>query len=314
LINTYPDSDIAADAVFELANSFYLEGGTDNLIHAEDEFKNFIIFYPTHPKAPDAQLKVIALNDRMMQPKDREQLYAHKTLREIQRFRQLWPNSKLMPIINKWENEAKNRLAEQDLMVGEYYREKGNLVGALQRYQDIQEKYKDFYDMDEVLFRTATSYAKVKRSEEAIVFFNEIARGYSFSKFYEEAKRQLIAMGNEVPPIDAELDAKNKAKVKPSDGFPPWNALVDFAKAVTMRGTPDPYNQIAKIMEAENRNSATPTKAPGAGEPGDGITGVIEKTGSSGTIAPTATSNETDTTNNNDESKASTRYSKKQPK
>ena len=38
LIDTYPDSDMAAEATFAMADSFYDEGGTENWIQAEAGF------------------------------------------------------------------------------------------------------------------------------------------------------------------------------------------------------------------------------------------------------------------------------------
>ena len=46
LINTYPDSEVSADSYLAIGDSFYDEGGTENLLQAEDQYKNFIIFFP----------------------------------------------------------------------------------------------------------------------------------------------------------------------------------------------------------------------------------------------------------------------------
>ena len=51
LIMTYPDSEMAAEAHFAIGDSFYEEGGTENLLQAENQFKDFIVFFPAHPKA-----------------------------------------------------------------------------------------------------------------------------------------------------------------------------------------------------------------------------------------------------------------------
>jgi outer membrane protein assembly factor BamD len=78
-MNTYPDSAMFADALLAIANSYYHEGGTENLVMAEDVYKNFIVLFPTNPKAQDAELKIIALNAKMMDGPDSDQSYAHKT-------------------------------------------------------------------------------------------------------------------------------------------------------------------------------------------------------------------------------------------
>jgi len=103
LINTYPDSDMAAESYFSMADSFYEEGGTENLLQAEDQYKNFIVFFPTHPKAPDAQMKVIALNMKLMRSPDRDQQYSYKALQEIKRFLQQFPDSDYVPIAKQFK-------------------------------------------------------------------------------------------------------------------------------------------------------------------------------------------------------------------
>jgi TolA-binding protein len=40
-LNTYPDSEMAAESLFSIGDSFYDEGGTENLLQAEDQFKKY---------------------------------------------------------------------------------------------------------------------------------------------------------------------------------------------------------------------------------------------------------------------------------
>jgi outer membrane protein assembly factor BamD len=101
LINAYPDSELAPDALFRMVDSYYEEEGTDNRLQAEDEYKNFMIFYPKSAKAPEAQLKIIWLNERMMKGSHRNQESAYKTLKEIERFERMFPESDYLPIVKK---------------------------------------------------------------------------------------------------------------------------------------------------------------------------------------------------------------------
>jgi outer membrane assembly lipoprotein YfiO len=101
LIDTYPDSELAPDALFRMVDSYYEEEGTDNLLQAEDGYKNFMIFYPKNAKAPEAQLKIISLNERMMRASHRNRESVYKTLKEIERFERLFPESDYLPIVKK---------------------------------------------------------------------------------------------------------------------------------------------------------------------------------------------------------------------
>jgi len=86
LINTYPDSEYTPASFLAIADSYYEEGGTENLMQAESQYKDFLIFYPTHEMADDAQLKIAAINYRLMKPYDRDPTNAKKAEVEFNRF------------------------------------------------------------------------------------------------------------------------------------------------------------------------------------------------------------------------------------
>jgi GWxTD domain-containing protein len=65
LINSYPDSKLSASAYLAIGDAFYEEGGAENLLMAEDQYKNFTIFFPTHPMAVEARKKLIAIRNKM---------------------------------------------------------------------------------------------------------------------------------------------------------------------------------------------------------------------------------------------------------
>ncbi len=55
LINNYPDSEYTPASFLSIAGSYYEEGGKQNLLQAEAQYKDFIIFYPTHDLSPRAK-------------------------------------------------------------------------------------------------------------------------------------------------------------------------------------------------------------------------------------------------------------------
>jgi len=238
LISTYPDSEMTALSYFAMADSFYEEGGTENLLQAEDQYKNFIVFYPKHPKAPDALMKVISANMKMMRSPDRDQQYSHRALREIKDFMNRFPDSDYVPIVNQFKTEVEENLAEGDLGVGRFYEDKDNYRGALGRYTGILDEYPEYSGVDEVYFRTASISEEMAKmvteaagdeaanyveaaEEEAAQYYEMIVTGFPFSEFYEEAKARLKAMGRPVPEVDAQVADSNQSRLKPEEGFSP---------------------------------------------------------------------------------------------
>ncbi len=58
LINTYDTSEYLAKAYLAIADSWFKEGGVSGFAQAEQQYKDFELFYPTMPEAAEAQSKI----------------------------------------------------------------------------------------------------------------------------------------------------------------------------------------------------------------------------------------------------------------
>jgi outer membrane protein assembly factor BamD len=250
LISTYPDSDMASEAYLAIGDSFYDEGGTENLLQAENQYKDFIVFFPTHPKAADAQLKVVAVNMRMMRAPDRDQNYTERAEVEINKFLQLFPNSEYAPIVKRYLDEVQENLALRDFGVGQFYSGRGNYLGAVSRFKELTDKYPNFSEMDDAYFQLAQALEKIEQSDAAAEFYAKIAAGYPFSKRFEQAKERLTSMGKPIPAVDEKLAEANRAKLPQATGFSPLKPLADLAGALGFKGPPDRYEAAKKEVEA----------------------------------------------------------------
>ena len=284
LINTYPDSDMAPEAYMAVGDSFYDEGGTENLLMAEDQYKSFIVFFPTNPRAADAQMKIIALNHKMMHSPDRDQKNSYKAQDAIQTFLVKFPDSDYVPIARQYLLDVQETLAKGDLLVGQFYEEKKNYAGSRGRYQEIIDRYPNFSMMDEVLFRLASVQEKSENVEEAAFNYGKIVSAYPFSKHAEAAKQRLNSLGKPLPDVDTESAAVNQARVKPPEGFSPLKPFIDFTKALGFAGPPDLYEEARKTVEEERAKTAQASAAkPGEGSPAGGdiqIESIIRKSAS----------------------------------
>lgn len=319
LLNTYPDSDMATESYFAMGDSFYEEGGTENWLQAEDQYKNFIVFYPGSPKSADAQMKIISLNYKMMRTPDRDQQYAYKTLQEIKNFERNYPGHDYLPVVRQLKALVEDNLARGDYGVGQFYAGTGNWPGARMRYQEIVEQFKDYAEMDAVLFQLGDIWQKSNNPEEAGIYFAKLAKGYPYSKYYEETKTRLISMGKEIPSVDTELAAANQSRLKAPEGFSPLRPFIDFGKALGFVPLPDQYKIAQKNAEAEKAKSAQAAAQAAAGGTEEGdfqIESEIRKSasGTAGdtTVAPADPTNASG--NEADKKKASSRYKRKNNK
>jgi outer membrane protein assembly factor BamD len=274
LISTYPDSDMAAESYFAIGDSFYDEGGIENLLQAVDQFNSFIVFFPTHPKAPDAAMKIISAHMRQMRSAERDQQPTYKAEKSILDFLAKFPDSDYVPIAKEYLKEVQESLAKHDLGVGQFYFDRQSYPGAKGRFQEIIEKYKDYSGMDEALFLLASTLEKSNNPDEAAIYYGKIASAYPFSKRFEEAKSRLNLLGKSVPPVDTQSAAINQTKLKPPEGFYPLKPFIDFGKALGFVGAPDRYELAKKTVEEEKAKSVEAAAA--AAKSGEGGTDDIQ--------------------------------------
>jgi outer membrane assembly lipoprotein YfiO len=322
LINTYTDSELSADSYLAIGDSYYNEGGTENLLQAEDQYKNFIIFFPTNPKAVDAQMKIVALNMKMMRSPDRDPSYSVKAEAAAKRLLEQFSDSDYVPIVTGYLKEIQENLAQGNFGVGRFYADKGNLLGAQSRYQEIVDKYQDFSLLDETYFRLADVLEKSKKADEAAVYYTRLAQAFPNSRYFEDAKSRLSALGKPVPAVDAQLAGLHAPKSKEGDGFSPLKPFISFAEALGFKGPPDRYEEAKKAVEDKKAEALLAAQAPKPTDvvkTGDGI--LIETTirkNASGqtetsTVLGSGSGNGTQTTTNNAGKKQSNKKSKKKP-
>jgi len=282
LIRTYPGSDLESEAYLAMGDSYYREGGTENLLMAEDQYRNFIIFFPTHPKTVDAQMKIVSILMRQMHDPDRDQSYTRRAEAEIQKMITLFPDSDYIPIVKGYLDDVQDILARHHMGVGDFYAGRNNYFGAASRYKEVADSFPHFSEMDEAYFKYAESMQRTENTDEAAKYLGRVVAGYPFSKYSELAKAELQKMGKPVPEVDTQLAAQNQALVKAPAPFSPLKPLIDFAEAIGFKGPPDRYAEARRIIEANRAEAAAAAAALKAGQAGGKpgeilITGTIER-------------------------------------
>src|SRR6185369_2690947 len=138
IINTYPDSPFLPLAKLAIADSFYLEGTTASLIQAAQAYLDWLTFFPTHPLADDAMLKVAEAEMRQMGLSDRDISHARKAEQRLKALLQQYPQTTLRPIVEDRLHEVQESLAMHNLAIARFYGDrviqgKGGLKGSQSR-------------------------------------------------------------------------------------------------------------------------------------------------------------------------------------
>jgi outer membrane protein assembly factor BamD len=254
LINTYPDSDYTPAAFLAIADSYYKEGGTENLLQAEAQYKDFIIFYPNHEMADDAQLKIAAINFILMKPSDRDQTYARKAEAEFRKFLENYPDSELAPTAHEFLRDVEENRAASIHDVGNFYLERRNYMASESRYKEVIADYPDFTRSDEALYNLGGSLEAMGRIEEAAVYYARVVSEYPFSRLSRDATEKLILLEKPVPEINQGVASKNEANRRPTT-FSIWDPI----RAVweTFAGGEDPY-EVARRRAEERKTQPAP--------------------------------------------------------
>jgi outer membrane protein assembly factor BamD len=80
-----------------IADSWYKEGGLAALTQAEQEYKDFITFFPNAPEAAEAQMRVGDIYFRQMDRPDRDYSKTIHAEEEYRLMLQQFPDSPLVP-------------------------------------------------------------------------------------------------------------------------------------------------------------------------------------------------------------------------
>lgn len=205
IVTTYPDSPYLPMAKLAIADSFYLEGSTSALIQAISAYQDWLTFFPTHALADRVVLKVAESEMRQIGLPDRDPTRARRAEVRLKALIANYPNTVLKKDAELRLAEVQNNLGTHNLIVANYYynlsidQKKGGLKGAQSRYMEIIEKYPNFGNMDEVLYKLAVTYMVEEETDQAARYFAQIVADYPNSTFVERSKDQLELIGATVP-------------------------------------------------------------------------------------------------------------------
>jgi outer membrane protein assembly factor BamD len=207
IVDNYPQSTYRPDAKLALGDTFISQGGTENLLLAANEFREFLTFYPTHARADYAQLQLArAYMEQMLAP-ERDQAATRDAIKEIEIFLQRFPNSQLMPEARKMERQAKDRLSEANYKVGYFYYRIKWYTGAIDRFKDVLKTDPQFTNRDALYFHLAEAlYQQGKNSQlgqatketasEALPYYERLVKEFEKSEYLDAAQKRIAELKN----------------------------------------------------------------------------------------------------------------------
>lgn len=191
VVDSYPQSPVRPDAKLGIGDAYLGEGGADSVVLAANEFREFLTFYPTSPRADYAQYKLAMSHFRQMRAPERDQTETREALEEFDVFFQKYPNSPLTVEVKQNWRIARDRLSESIFRVGLHYFRSRWYPGAIDRLREVLRDDPGFSNRDGVYFYLAESLARTDKKAEAIPYLQRLLDEFVESEHREDALARL---------------------------------------------------------------------------------------------------------------------------
>lgn len=198
IVDNYPQSQYRPDAKLAVGDTYIGEDTTESLLLAINEFREFLTFYPTNPRADYAQFRLAYAYAQQMLAPDRDQTATRDVVKELQVFLDRYPNSALMPDAQKLMRDAKDRLSEASYLVGRHYYRVRWWVGAIDRFREVLQQDPEFTGRDAVYFHLAEALMQLPDKKagkaEALPYFERLLKEFEQSEYLEEARKRVAEL------------------------------------------------------------------------------------------------------------------------
>ena len=197
IVDGYPQSPFRPDAKLGVGDAYLSEGTAESYVLAANEFREFLTFYPTNPKADYAQYKLAMSHFRQMRAPERDQTETKAALVEFDIFFQKFPDSALTSEVKQSWRIARDRLSAASVVVAMHYYRIRWYPGAIDRFREILRDDPAFTGRDAVYYYLAESLARTDKTAEAIPYFERLLTEFDRSEHLEDAKVRLQALKNQ---------------------------------------------------------------------------------------------------------------------
>jgi outer membrane protein assembly factor BamD len=196
LVDNYPQSPYRPDAKLALGDTYLNEDTTESLLLGANEYREFLTFYPTHPRADYAQLQLARTFTAQMLAPERDQTATKDAIREIEIFLQRFPNSKLMPEARALEREARDRLSEASYRVGYFYYRLKYYPGAIDRFREVLKTDPGYSNRDALYFHLAEALYRSEppQKAEALPYYERLVKEFEKSEYLADAQKRIAEL------------------------------------------------------------------------------------------------------------------------
>ena len=194
LVDTYPQSTYRADGKLGIGDTYLGEGTTEGFVLAENEFREFLNFFPTHDRADYAHFKLAMTSFYQMHGPERDQTETREAIKELTAFVERRPNSALLPEVRARLREARDRLSQSEYRVGFFYFRNKWYPGAIERFSSVLKNDPEFTNRDAVYYHLAECLVRIERPAAALPYFERVLAEFEQSEYLEDAQKRVVEL------------------------------------------------------------------------------------------------------------------------
>jgi outer membrane protein assembly factor BamD len=194
LLESYPQSPLRAEAKLGVGDSYLGENNAGAYVYAQNEYREFLAFYPTNPRADYAQMQLGMVHFNQMLGPQRDQAETREAIKEFQTFVERYPGSPLFPQVKQRLRESRDRLSDWDLQVGTFYLRARLYPAAVPRFRHVLDTDPEYTRKDAVYFHLAETLEKSANPAEALPYYERLVAEYEQSEFLAEAKKRIAVL------------------------------------------------------------------------------------------------------------------------
>ncbi len=191
LYDNYPQSPYRTDGKLGLGDAYLGEDTAESLVLAANEFREFLTFFPTNPRADYAQYKLGCAHAAQMLKPGRDQKETQEAIKEFETFLERYPNSELMPQVRQKLREAHDRYDDHVYGVGLFYFRAKWYPGAIDRFREILSKDPEYTRRDAVYYYLGECLLKIDRKAEALPLYEKLVTEFERSEYLSKAQLRI---------------------------------------------------------------------------------------------------------------------------
>jgi outer membrane protein assembly factor BamD len=196
----FPYSRFAPLAELRLADCHFEDGEYAEAIEA---YKNFVRYRPSHVELPYARYRIALAHfeqipsEWLLSPPayERDQHYAHESLRLFRGFILDFPEDPLVPPARRMAEQAQALLAAHEFYVAEFYFDRDHPHAAAGRLRTLLRGYPGSEQEADALWLLAETYEQLGEAKRARRVLRELIERHGSHEHAQSARSRLAELG-----------------------------------------------------------------------------------------------------------------------